>query len=233
MGEFVACRKPHIVCTPNVDHITQAQRDEEFRSIINSADLAIPDGMGVVYASRLLGTPLLENVGGRPLLVAFCGLAALKGYSVFFLGSMPGVAEKAADILKQRFKGLVIAGTYSPPIDFENIDSENAKALNRVVRAHPDALFVALGAPRQEKWMHRHLASLDVPVSMAVGSTFDVISGEVRKAPNWMTDVGLEWLYRIHQDPRRLGKRYLVSIPFFVWQVLKQRIVLKQKREQL
>jgi N-acetylglucosaminyldiphosphoundecaprenol N-acetyl-beta-D-mannosaminyltransferase len=222
-----------MVCTPNVDDIAQAQRDQEFRDVLNSADLAVADGMGVVYASRLLGTPLPQNVGGRPLLIDFCQSAAAAGYSIFFLGSMPGIAEKAAERLKQKFQGLVIAGTYSPPYNFERIVTENEKALSAVVRCRPDAMFVALGSPRQQKWIRQHLALLNVPVCVAIGSSFDVISGHMRRAPVWMTEVGMEWLFRLVQEPRRLWKRYLVDAPTFaapiLGQSLKYRLGLRRK----
>jgi len=227
MERFVTSRKPHIICTPNVDYIIQAQRDKELRDIINSADLAVSDGMGVVCASRLLGTPLFMNVGGRRVVPEMCRLASLRGFRVYLLGARPGIAQRAADRLRQDHPGLQISGIEHGYFSLE----EECNIVESVRKSHSDMLILAMGTPKQEKWMYHHKLELEVPVIIGVGSTLDRISGAVSVPPKWVTDFGLEWLYRIFQEPRRLGKRYLINDPIFFWWVLKQRIGLGQKRE--
>jgi len=221
MKSFIDSGKPHMICTPNVDHVIKAQRDLEFRSIINSADLSIPDGMGIIYASRLLGQSLKGNVGGRLLLPAFCKLASKERYSIYLLGAAQGIASKAAQLLVERYPGLRVAGTYSPSYGFRMGGKEDQRAVKRINMARPQVLFVAFGAPKQEKWIKSHLEELQVPVSIGVGYAFDVIAGRVKESPKWMTRVGLEWLFRLTQEPRRLWRRYLIEDPWFFYLIVK------------
>jgi N-acetylglucosaminyldiphosphoundecaprenol N-acetyl-beta-D-mannosaminyltransferase len=213
----------HQVCTPNVDFIMQAQKDPEFYRILNQADLSVPDGMGVIYASRFLGMPLKENVKGRILVVRLCRQASQRGQSVFLMGGEPGVAERAAEVLVNQFPGLKVAGTLSPPFGFEKDGRENSAVLEELRRTKPDILFVGLGAPKQDKWIANNLTKTEVPVALGIGCTFDVIAGKVKAAPGWMTDVGLEWLFRLTQEPGRLWRRYLIRDPKFLWKVVEQR----------
>lgn len=227
---FIRDGSPHQICTPNVDFIIQAQKDTEFLEILNRAHLSVPDGMGVVYASRFLGTPLKENVKGRILVIRLCRQASERRQSVFFLGGEPGVATKAAEILKQRFPDLKVAGTISPSFQILDDEQENRKVLDELNRCRPDILFVGMGAPKQEKWIARNLSStqqerpFSVPVSLGIGGTFDIISGRIREAPSWMTNVGLEWSFRLAREPGRLWKRYLVRDPKFFWKIVEQKI---------
>ena len=221
---FIKEGGPHQVCTPNVDFIVQAQKDSEFLRILNQASLSIPDGMGVVYASRFLGTPLKENVKGRVLVIHLCRQAAQLEHSVFFLGGAPGVADQAAQTLSQQFPGLKIAGTLSPSFHIMEDEQENNRVLEELNRCHPDILFVGMGAPKQDKWIAKNLSKTSIPVALGIGCTFDVISGRVKESPRWMTNVGLEWLFRLSREPGRLWKRYLVQDPKFFWKVVVQKI---------
>lgn len=200
----------HQVVTVNLDFLSIAQRDQRFRRTLNTADLAVADGMPLVWASRWRGTPLPERVAGVDLVHESCRLAAADGRGVFLFGAAPGVADAAARNLEEMYPGLRIAGTYSPPIGPIS-RRENARIVRMINAAQPAFLFVALGAPRQDLWIHENRANLRVPVSMGVGCVFDVVAGSVVRAPRWMQRSGLEWAYRLGQEPGRLWRRYLVN----------------------
>jgi N-acetylglucosaminyldiphosphoundecaprenol N-acetyl-beta-D-mannosaminyltransferase len=220
MDAFVRDGAPHIICTPNFDHVVQCQADLVFRNIIENCALSVADGMGVIYASWLLGEPLPENVSGRVLCVEFCRLASQRGYRVCLLGGGPGIAEKAADTLQKQFPGLKVVDAFGPEIGSGPDNSDGEASVQRVRRCSPDVLFVALGAPKQEMWLSRNQHSLGVPVCMGVGYTFDLLAGKYPLPPEWATRVGLEWLYRLLHDPVRLGKRYVVQDLAFVPKLL-------------
>ncbi len=208
--------RPHYVVTPNAHHIVQIRRDVHLRQIYNSADLVLADGMSLIWASRLLGTPLHARVAGSDLFPRLCGAAAECGYRVFLLGGGPGVAQTAAEKLARTYPQLKVVGVYSPPYGFENDPKENARIVRLIRESRPDILFVALGFPKQELWISRYARECGVPLSIGVGAAFDFIAGIRRRAPLWMQRAGLEWLHRLLQEPRRLWYRYLVLGPQFV-----------------
>jgi N-acetylglucosaminyldiphosphoundecaprenol N-acetyl-beta-D-mannosaminyltransferase len=225
MESFIREGGPHMICTPNADHIIKVRQDPEFRRIIENADLVVSDGLAVVYASRLLGTPFKEWVGGRHLLPAMAELSAKKGYRLFLLGgSSPHVAATAVARLQERYPGIKIAGFYSPPHMPEFDEPETSRMLHKINQSRPDVLFVCLGTPKQEKWIARNLKRLEAPVAVGVGVALDMLAGEVRQPPAWMTRSGLEWLWRTLQDPIRLGKRYVIDDSLFIGLVLQQKL---------
>jgi N-acetylglucosaminyldiphosphoundecaprenol N-acetyl-beta-D-mannosaminyltransferase len=209
MAAFVQQGGAHLVCTPNLDHVVQCRADLAFRDTINRSSLAVADGMGVVYASRLLACPLPENVGGRLLCVEFCRLASRRGYRVCLVGGAPGIAEKAAEALCRNFPGLRVVGAFAPPMGFDVEGPESDGCVERIRRCSPHALFVAFGAPKQEMWLSRNRHRLGVPICMGVGYAFDLLAGKSPAPPSWMTRTGLEWAFRLWHDPGRLAKRYL------------------------
>ncbi|HEY8283974.1 MAG TPA: WecB/TagA/CpsF family glycosyltransferase [Chloroflexota bacterium] len=220
---FVQSKRPHHVVTANVDFLRLASRDAGFQGIVNDADLVLADGMPLVWASRRRSTPLPCRVTGVDMIMACAQLAAKRGYSIFLLGAAPGVAYDTAEVLQQRFPGLRIVGTYSPP-NAEMADHDDDVCVRMVRAARPDMLFVAFGAPKQEHWIRAHQAVLNVPVCMGVGGSFDMLAGNVRRAPVWIQRHGLEWLYRLAQEPRRLWKRYIVhDLPVFARLMLQSR----------
>lgn len=178
---------------------------------IKKADLILCDGKPLVWISKLYGTPIKAKVSGSDLFPRLCALAAKKSYKMYFLGAGPGVAEKAAASLRKRYKGLNVVGTYSPSYGFEKKEEEVKEIIGKVRSAQPDILIVALGAPKQEKFVYEHLDELNVPFSIGLGASLDFEAGNIKRAPRWMSNCGLEWLYRIFQDPKRLVKRYLVD----------------------
>jgi len=213
----------HYIVTPNVDHIVKLQQDTEFQSIYKNADLVLADGVPLIWASNFLGRPLKEKISGSDLFPELCEWCARKGYRVFFLGGRPGAAQKAAELLKGEIPGLEIAGCYAPPYGFHKIPHQNAKTVEMVRTARPDVLLVGLGAPKQEKWIAKHLEELNIPLSIGIGVSFEFKAGVVKRAPIWMQRNGLEWFWRLLMEPRKLWRRYLVDdIKFF-------KLVLKQK----
>jgi N-acetylglucosaminyldiphosphoundecaprenol N-acetyl-beta-D-mannosaminyltransferase len=210
LREFLADGGTHQVVTVNLDFLSIAQRDPAFRDTLNAADLAVADGMPLVWASRLRGEPLPERVAGVDLVHESCQLALGTGHSVFLLGAAPGVADRAARKLQEEYPGLRIAGTYSPGIGALS-RAENAAIVSMIREARPGFLFVALGAPRQDLWIRENRAELGVPVSIGVGCVFDLLAGSVERAPHWMQKAGLEWAHRLRSEPGRLWRRYLVN----------------------
>lgn len=213
---------PRYVVTPNAMHVVMLQEMESFRRVYDEAWLSLADGMSVVWACSVLGTPVPEKVSGSDLFPALCAAAAEAGASVFFLGGRPGAAEGAASILRARHPALRVAGTYCPPMGFEKDEAESARTAAAVTAAAPDILFVGLGAPKQELWMHAHRHELGVPVSLGIGVSFEFVAGMVKRAPVWMQHSGLEWLHRLAMEPRRLWKRYAVTNPRFAALVLRE-----------
>jgi len=200
----------HQIVTVNLDFVSIAQRDPSFRETINAADLAVADGMPLVWVSRLKRQPLGRRITGVELVHESCQLAADLGRSVFLLGAAPGVAEQAARTLEVRYPGIRVADVYAPPFG-ANSRAEDEYTLKRIQQAHPDFLFVALGAPRQDLWIRMHRSQLQVPVAMGVGCVLDLLAGVVRRAPTWMQGTGLEWSYRLVQEPHRLWRRYILD----------------------
>jgi N-acetylglucosaminyldiphosphoundecaprenol N-acetyl-beta-D-mannosaminyltransferase len=207
---FLASGVSRQVVTVNLDFLSLAERDPHFRDTINRADLAVADGMPVVWLSRLMGQPLPERIAGVELVDACCRLAAERGLGVYLLGAAPNVAKVAARRMEALYPGLRVVGHYSPPFG-QLQPQENQAIVRRIKQAAPAFLFVALGAPRQDLWIRAHLEQLQVPVCMGVGCVLDLMAGQVSRAPAWMRRAGLEWAYRLAQEPRRLWRRYLLQ----------------------
>lgn len=218
---------PSLAVSLNVDICMKIQRDAELRGIYHAADLVLVDGTPMMWAARFLGSPFPGRVSGSDFVPAFCATAAREGYAIFLLGAAPGVAAAAEWHLKRLHEGLRVVGTYVPPAAFEQDEQENSRIVKIVRQARPDVLFTAFGTPKQEKWLFRFRDELGVPVSMGVGSTFDYLAGRLKRAPIWMQRAGVEWTYRLMQEPRRLWRRYLIEDPPFVYHVVRQR--LRQK----
>jgi N-acetylglucosaminyldiphosphoundecaprenol N-acetyl-beta-D-mannosaminyltransferase len=223
---FIVEGRPHQIVTVNPEFIMTAQHDTAFREVINRAALALPDGVGVYWASRRLGQPVPERVPGVDLVLRLAQRSAVRGYRLYLLGAMPGVAERTAAILAQRYPGVVVVGTYpgSPRPD------EYAAIVARIRAERPDVLLVAFGAPVQDHWIARNLELLGVPVCIGVGGSFDYIAGVHPLAPPWLRRLGVEWLYRLITQPWRW--RRMLALPRFAWRVLRQPSVPAIERSQ-
>jgi len=211
---FVQEERPHLVVTCNPEMVMTSLSDLLFAEILRRADLVVPDGIGVVWASRVLGSPLKERVPGIELMEAVLAEAAREGWRVFLLGGEPGIAAAAARAMKESFPGLNIVGEHHGFFS----RSEEPQVLEMVRAAKPHVLLLALGVPRQEKWAAAHLGSLRVPVAIGVGGSFNVWAGVDKRAPQWMRNIHLEWLYRIIRQPWRLKRA--MAIPRFMAAVL-------------
>ena len=211
----------HYVCVSNVHTVMMSQDDESFRDINNNAALAVPDGMPLVWAERLQGFTQKNRLYGPDLLLATCENSLKTGSSHFFYGGEEGIPEKLSENLKARFPGLKVAGCYSPP--FRKLTEEEEQAdIQRINDSSADILWVGLGAPKQERWMAAHVGRIKVPVMVGVGAAFAFHTGQVKQAPAWMQRNGLEWVFRLCAEPKRLWRRYLYYNPRFLWLTLCQ-----------
>jgi N-acetylglucosaminyldiphosphoundecaprenol N-acetyl-beta-D-mannosaminyltransferase len=199
-----ACR---YIAVAGMHGITEARHNAEFRKAVADADLVVADGMPVVWLGRLRGHFMPRRVYGPELMLRFCKETALAGYRHYLLGGAPGVPEQLARSIEKVCSGITIVGTHSPPFR-ASTSEEDAELIENINRAAPDVLWVGLGTPKQEVWMRRHRDKLRVPVIIGVGAAFDFLSFRKRQAPVWMQERGLEWLFRLFQEPRRLWKRY-------------------------
>lgn len=206
---MVQGRKPAYVVTPNLDHIVTIERDAYFREVYAHADLILADGKPLLWIAKARKTPIREKISGSDLFPRLAELAANNGYTMFFLGAGEGIAAQAAEKLKKQYPGLRIAGCYAPPIGFEQDRSAVHEIIQRVQTVNPDILVVGLGTPKQEKFLYRYYKQMEVPVSLGLGASFDFIAGNRKRAPRWMSEHGLEWLYRTLQEPKRLAGRYI------------------------
>lgn len=219
--KMIASGRPHQIVTANVDFLAQASRDPELRRILVEADLALCDGMPLVWASRWLGNPLPERVAGADLVPRLLNIAAAKGYRIFLLGGKPEVAAGAAANLQKQFPGLIIADHYSPPF-LPLAQMPHGEIICRIKAAKPHIVLVSFGCPKAEKWISMHLRSLEAPVAIGVGGTIDFLAGRLKRAPLWMQRNGMEWLFRLLQEPRRLAARYGNDFRFFSGAILRQ-----------
>ena len=211
IDELIQENKNAYVVTPNVDHIVQLERGGELVDVYKQADLILTDGKPLIWISKWYGTPIKEKISGSDLFPRLCALAADKGYKMFFLGAAEGVAAKAAEELTKKNPGLRVVGTYSPPIGFEKDEKELENIKQLIREAAPHILIVGLGCPKQELFILHHKDELGVPISLGLGASLDFEAGNIKRAPKWMANHGLEWLFRITQDPKRMAKRYLVD----------------------
>ena len=213
---FIADGNPHQVVTANAEIIYQANRNEKMRNVNNQAQMVTADGSGVVWASKQLGRPLRQRVTGIDLVNSICEQSARKGWKLYILGSAPGVAATAAVNIRQKFPGCNIVGTHHGYFNAK----EEKQIVAELLQLQPDVLFVALGAPKQEYWIAEHMAQLQIPVSMGIGGSMDVLSGNVKRAPRWMQKMSLEWLYRLLIQPTRFKR--VLALPKFMLAVKKQ-----------
>ena len=207
---------PLLIMGPNAQLITLAARNPQFAQALRAAGLSVPDGISVVLASRWLGQPVPERVTGGDLMERLCLESARHGLSVFFLGGLPGAAEQTARRFEQRDAGFRTAGVCCPPVGFERDPAAQERIRQQIREAQPDLLCVAFGAPKQEIWMLENVPSLPVGAAISVGAALDTQAGLRKRAPKWTHRIGLEWLYRLVREPRRLWRRYLIGNTHFL-----------------
>ena len=205
----------HYVVTPNPEIVETCREDQEAMAVVSQADLVIPDGIGVIYGSRILGTPLQERVPGVELAQNLMTRMAGTDKTLFLLGSKPGVAEEAADKLRQRYPGLKIVGTN------DGYFKDDAPVVEKIRSSGADVVFVCLGAPKQEKWMHRNGQATGAHLLLGLGGCLDVFAGHVQRAPQAFQKLGLEWFYRLLTNPSRIGR--MMKLPLFLVHVMREK----------
>lgn len=208
VDELIKRRENSYVVTPNLDHIVMIEKDLLFKEVYDNASLVLTDGQPLIWISKFLKNPIIEKVSGSDFFPKLCELAAQKGYSIFILGAAEGIADKATENLCKKHPGLNIAGTYSPNLGFEKNSEELNIIYSMIEKANPEILALALGSPKGEKFIYQNREFINVPVSVQIGATIDFEAGNVSRAPKWMSNCGLEWLYRTLREPKRLAKRY-------------------------
>ena len=218
---WIVAREQHYVCVTGVHGVMESQRDPELRRIHNASGLTTPDGMPMVWAGRRAGARWMRRVYGPDLMLAVCQRAAQLGWGSYLYGGREGIPELLAARLQERFPDLRIVGTCSPP--FRPLTrEEDEEIVTRINAAEADLVWVGLSTPKQERWMAGHVGRLDAPALLGVGAAFDIHAGTLPQAPLWMQRGGLEWLYRLYREPRRLARRYLSNNPRFAWAILRR-----------
>lgn len=217
LEEFVQSKQPHLVVTADAAGIVQAQSDPEWNAIFKSADLKTPDSIGVIWAANKAGKPITERVSGVDLVDRICGLSADKGYRIYFLGAAPGVAELAAEKMRLKHPGCNIVGARHGYFPAES----DAVVAQEVAETRPDFLFVAMGIPRQEKFIRATQSIIQASVAMGVGGSFDVFSGKAKRAPKVFQAIHIEWLWRLILNPKKIAKAK--NLPRFAWMVLRSK----------
>ena len=226
MENWIAERKAcHFIAVTGMHGVMEAQHDPRFKGILNEADLVVPDGMPLVWLGHHHGYSLRRRVYGPELMDTFCRMTGLK-YSHYLYGGKRAVATELAGVFKRKY-GISIVGSYSPP--FRPLsEEEDEQIVSRINVIGPDVIWVGLSTPKQERWMHEHRKKLRAPVVLGVGAAFDLNTGRLRQAPSWMREHGLEWLYRLLREPKRLWRRYLIYGSQFTWNVSLELLHMKK-----
>jgi N-acetylglucosaminyldiphosphoundecaprenol N-acetyl-beta-D-mannosaminyltransferase len=226
IDQWIRTRRSNYVCVTPVHSIMECYDSQDLTDIYNDAGLVTPDGMPLVWLSRLQGHPEVSRVYGPDLMLALCEYGLSRSYRHYFYGGAEGVADLLVEQLRTKFPEIKIAGVYSPPFRSLSLEEEQAVA-ERINATLPDIVWVGLGAPKQERWMSAHLGRLSAPALIGVGAAFDFHAGLKPQAPGWMQRNGLEWVFRLVSEPRRLWKRYLINNPRFIAHTLLQLIGIR------
>lgn len=209
--QMIEADKKSYVVAINVDVVMKIEEDSYLKKVVDNADMVLVDGKPLVWISKLHGKPLKAKISGSDLVPLLCEVVAEKGYKIFIIGGKDGIAEQAKEKLENRLPKIKIVGTYAPPFGFEKNESELDKINQMISEAHPDLLIACFGCPKQEKWIYENIEKYNAKVSVCAGATVDFLAGNVKRAPRWMSDHGLEWFYRFTQEPKRMFKRYFVD----------------------
>ncbi len=216
IADKIAMKEKSAMYFVNADCLNKAWQNEQYQKILQSTDLIFADGSGIRYAARILQKTIIDNVNGTDMLPLLCKQAAEKRHSLFLLGAKPGIAKKMKENLQMKYPDLKILGTQHGYFDREK---ENEKIIKKINSLQPDILLVAFGAPAQEKWIAQNFSRLNPFVMMGVGGLFDFYSGNIPRAPLWMRKAGIEWIFRLLQEPKRMWKRYILGNPLFLLRI--------------
>lgn len=233
IGNFINERRQAYVVEVNVDVMIRIEHDAELRRITDAADLVLVDGQPLVWVAKLYGRPVKEKVSGSDLSLSLCRMAAEKGYTMFILGGKEGIADQARAKMEAQYPGLRVVGTCAPPLGFEKDEAELAKVRDAISAVSPDIVLCCLGCPKQEKWIDANYRDIDARVFLCAGATVDFLAGNVKRAPAWVSRIGMEWFYRFLKEPRRLFKRYFIDDMQLFGLILKYRHQRAKKGERL
>lgn len=212
IGKLIENKKEKSYVVPiNVDMIVKMETDKYLKQIIDKADLALVDGTPLIWISKIFKKPFKEKISGSDLVPLLCKVASDRGYKIFIIGGKEGVAEKAKSKLELQYEEIKVVGTYSPPLGFENNSNELVKINKIISDAKPDILITCFGCPKQEKFIYENINKYDAKVSICAGATVDFLAGNVKRAPRWISNIGMEWFYRFTKEPKRLFKRYFID----------------------
>lgn len=211
IGQFIEARRQAYIVEVNTDVMIRIEQDEELRRITDAADVVLLDGQPLVWVAKLYRRPVKEKVSGSDLSLALCRMAAERGYTMFILGGKEGIAEQAKIRMEAQYPGLKVVGTCAPPLGFEKDEAELAKVRAAISAVSPDVVLCCLGCPKQEKWIDGNYRDIDARVFLCAGATVDFLAGNVKRAPAWVSRIGMEWFYRFLREPRRLFKRYFID----------------------
>lgn len=218
-----------IVFTPNVDHLLLLEKDAEFLKVYETADYKLCDSKILYYVSRFLGTPIKEKISGSDFFPSFCNYHKdNQAITVFLLGAKEGVARQAQENLNTKLGRKIVVGAHSPSFGFEKNEQECQEIIEEINSSGATVLAIGVGAPKQEKWIYKYKDQLpNIKIFLAIGATIDFEAGNKKRAPKWVTEIGLEWLHRLLSEPKRLWKRYLIGGPIFCWLILKQKLHIR------
>ena len=211
IDEMIASGKKSYVVAINVDVVMKLEDDQHLKKIVDEADMVLVDGKPLIWISKWHGKPVKVKISGSDLVPLLCTKARDKEYSIFIIGGKEGIAEKAKENLERDLPGIKIVGTYAPPFGFEKDETELEKINKMISEVRPDLLIACFGCPKQEKWIYENYQKYDAKVSICAGATVDFLAGNVKRAPRWMSEHGLEWFYRFLQEPMRMFKRYFID----------------------
>ena len=209
--QMIHADKKSYVVAVNVDVIMKIEKDVLLKELTDKADLVLVDGKPLIWVSKLHKKPIKAKISGSDLVPILCEMAAKKGYTIYILGGVDGIAERARKRLENSFPGIKIVGTYAPIFGFEKDQKELDKINAMITETHPDMLITCFGCPKQEKFIYQNINYYDAKVSICAGATVDFLAGNVKRAPKWMSEHGLEWFYRFLQEPKRMFKRYFID----------------------
>lgn len=221
--QMIADGKKSYIVAINVDVVMKIEEDPYLKKIVDEADMVLVDGKPLIWISKLHKQEVKAKISGSDLVPLLCKVAAQKGYSMFIIGGKDGIAEQAKKRLEQQLPGIQIVGTYAPPMGFEKDEAELNKINHMISEKQPDLLIACFGCPKQEKWIYENIGKYDAKVSICAGATVDFLAGNVKRAPKWMSEHGLEWFYRFLQEPKRMFKRYFVDDVKILKLILKYR----------
>lgn len=209
--EMIANDKKSYIVAINVDVVMKIENDSYLKKIVDSADMVLVDGKPLIWISKMHKQPVKAKISGSDLVPELCKVAAKKNYTIFILGGKDGIAEKAKKNLERKHPDIRVVGTYAPPFGFEKNQRELKKTNDIITQAKPDILIACFGCPKQEKYIYENIEKYDAKVSICAGATVDFLAGNVKRAPKWMSNNGLEWFYRFLQEPKRMFKRYFID----------------------